>query len=168
MSSEARPRSRLSLIVAMDRNRVIGLHGKVPWHLPADLKRFRALTMGHHILMGRKTWESLPGQLPGRTPVVISRSPDFTAPGCIVAHSLDEAVAACQGDAEAFFIGGAELYRQALAYADRLYLTEIAAEFEGDAWFPEFDPKLWQEVERVAGRSASGLAFDFVIYDKKQ
>lgn len=159
---------RLSIIAAMAKNRTIGIENRLPWRLPEDLQHFKRLTMGHHILMGRKTWESLPGQLPGRTPVVISRSPDFTAPGCIVAHSLDEAVAACQGDAEAFFIGGAELYRQALAYADRLYLTEIAAEFEGDAWFPEFDPKLWQETERVAGRSASGLAFDFVIYDKKQ
>jgi dihydrofolate reductase len=159
---------RLSIIAAMARNRVIGIENRLPWRLPEDLQHFKALTLGHHILMGRKTYESLPGLLPGRTSVVITRSADFQAPGCIVAHSIDEAIAACQGDDEAFFIGGEELYRQALKYANRIYLTELDADFEGDARFPAFDRLQWQETERRPGRSASGLAFDFVIYDKKR
>jgi dihydrofolate reductase len=159
---------RLSIIAAMARNRVIGIENRLPWRLPEDLQHFKALTLGHHILMGRKTYESLPGLLPGRTSVVITRSGDFQAAGCIVAHSIDEAIAACQGDDEAFFIGGEQLYRQALEYADRIYLTEIHADFEGDARFPAFDLGLWQEAERRPGRSASGLSFDFVIYDKKR
>lgn len=161
------PSPRLSIISAMAQNRVIGIDNRLPWRLPEDLQHFKALTLGHHILMGRKTYESLPGLLPGRTSVVITRSPDFRAPGCVVVHSIEEAIAAC-GDDEAFFIGGEELYRQALAYADRIYLTEINAEFAGDAWFPEFDKGLWQETERRPNRAASGLAFDFVIYDKKR
>lgn len=161
-------RPRLSLIAAMARNRAIGIDNKLPWRLPEDLKHFKTLTLGHHILMGRKTWESLPGKLPGRTSVVITRSRDLQVPDCIVAHSIEEAIAACSGDEEVFFIGGAELYRQALDIADRLYLTEIHQDFEGDAWFPEFDPAQWQESERKPCLSASGLECDFVIYDKKR
>lgn len=159
---------RLSLIAAMARNRAIGIDNTLPWRLPEDLKHFKALTLGHHILMGRKTFESLGRPLPGRTSVIISRNSDFQAPGCVVVHSIEEAVATCKDDEEIFFIGGAELYRQALAFADRLYLTEIKAEFEGDAWFPELDHRLWQETERRPCRSESGLEFDFVIYDRKR
>ena len=132
---------RFSIIAAMDQNRVIGIDNKLPWRLPADLAHFKALTMGHHMVMGRKTYESLPGgkPLPGRTSVIVTRDAAFSAPGCIVAHSLDEAVAACAGDDEAFFIGGADMYRQALDVAQRLYLTEVKTAVAGDAWFPEFD-----------------------------
>ncbi|HUX64505.1 dihydrofolate reductase [Sulfuricella sp.] len=158
---------RLSIIAAMAKNRAIGIGNTLPWRLPEDLKHFKALTLGHHILMGRKTWESLPGKLPGRTPVVITRSRDLQAPGCIVVNSIEDAIAACGGDDEVFFIGGAELYRQALDIADRLYLTEIRAEFEGDAWFPEFDTNLWQETGRKPCKSENGLECDFVVYDKK-
>ncbi|MDD5329253.1 MAG: dihydrofolate reductase [Sulfuricella sp.] len=158
---------RLSIISAMANNRVIGIDNTLPWRLPEDLKHFKALTLGHHILMGRKTWESLPGKLPGRTSVVITRSKDLHAPGCIVAHSIEEAIAACGDDDEIFFIGGAELYRQALTHADRLYLTEIHAEFAGDAWFPEFDHGQWRETGRRHCAAAGGLECDFVIYDRK-
>ena len=157
---------RLSIISAMAKNRVIGIDNTLPWRLPEDLKHFKALTLGHHILMGRKTWESLPGKLPGRTSVVITRAGDFEAPGAIVAHSIGEAVAACGEDDEIFFIGGAEIYRQALEIADRLYLTEIDADFEGDAWFPEFDAGRWAETGRTHCLSASGLKCDFVVYER--
>lgn len=152
----------------MANNRVIGIANTLPWRLPEDLKHFKALTTGHHILMGRKTYESLGRPLPGRTSVVITRSDDLRLPGCIVATSIDDAIAACNGDTELFFIGGAELYRQALAYADRIYLTEIQSDFEGDAWFPDFDRSQWQETERRHCQSASGLECDFVVYDKKR
>ena len=152
----------------MANNRVIGIDNTLPWRLPEDLKHFKALTTGHHILMGRKTYESLGRPLPGRTSVVITRSADLQLPGCIVATSIDDAIAACNDDAEVFFIGGAELYRQALAYADRIYLTEIQSDFEGDAWFPDFDRSQWQETGRTHCQSASGLACDFVVYDKKR
>jgi len=158
---------RLSIIAAMAKNRVIGIANTLPWRLSEDLQHFKALTLGHHILMGRKTWESLPGKLPGRTSVVITRSRDLQAPGCIVTNSIEDAIAACGDDDEIFFIGGAELYRQALNVADRIYLTEIQAEFKGDAWFPEFDSNLWQETGRKPCKSESGLECDFVVYDRK-
>jgi dihydrofolate reductase len=158
---------RLSIIAAMAKNRVIGIHNTLPWRLPEDLKHFKALTLGHHILMGRKTWESLPGKLPGRTSVVITRSGDLQVPGCVVANSIEEAIAACGSDDEIFFIGGAEVYRQTLNIADRIYLTEIQAEFKGDAWFPEFDTNLWRETGRRPCKSENGLEYDFLIYDRK-
>ena len=158
---------RISIIAAMARNRVIGIANTLPWRLPEDLKHFKALTLGHHILMGRKTYESLGRPLPGRTSVVITRSQDLRVPGCLVANSIAEAVAACNNDNEIFFIGGEELYRQALDVADRIYLTEIKADFAGDAWFPEFDTNLWQETGRKTCKSESGLEYDFLIYDKK-
>ena len=160
-------RPRISIIAAMARNRVIGIANTLPWRLPEDLKHFKALTLGHHILMGRKTYESLGRPLPGRTSVVITRSQDLQVPGCLVANSIAEAIAACNNDNEIFFIGGEELYRQALDVADRIYLTEIQADFAGDAWFPEFDTNLWQETGRKACISESGLECDFLIYDKK-
>lgn len=159
---------RLSIIAAMAKNRVIGINNTLPWRLPEDLKHFKALTIGHHILMGRKTFDSLGRPLPGRTSVVITRSKDLRLPGCIVANSIEDAIAACNQDNEVFIIGGAELYLQALDFADRIYLTEIQTEFEGDAWFPEFDRKLWQENERRPGISENGLGYEFVVYDKKR
>jgi dihydrofolate reductase len=135
----------LSLIAAMARNRVIGIHNQLPWHLPADLQHFKALTLGKPMIMGRKTWESLPGLLPGRPHIVVSRDPHYHAEGAQVAHSLAEAVerAGELGD-EVMVIGGANLYAQALPLADRLYLTLVDIEPDGDAWFPAFDPADWQ------------------------
>jgi dihydrofolate reductase len=157
--------TRLSVIAALARNRVIGRDNDLPWHLPEDLKRFRTLTMGHHIVMGRKTYESLGRLLPGRTTVIVTRNPDYNVPGAIVVHSLAAAVAACGDDPEIFLIGGAELYQQSLALAGRLYLTEIDAEFEGDAWFPQFSAADWQETARESHVSAEGLPFSYVTYE---
>lgn len=161
---------RLSIIAAMARNRVIGIDNKLPWRLPADLAHFKALTLGHHIVMGRKTYESLPGikPLPGRTSVIVTRDPEFAAPECVVVHSIAAAIAACEGDAEVFFIGGENVYRQALEVAGRLYLTEIRAEIAGDAWFPPLDPARWCETARTACHADEKNAydFDFVVYDR--
>ena len=147
-SSILDPRSCISLIVAMSNNRVIGINNTLPWHLPADLKHFKSLTMGHHIVMGRKTYESIGKPLPGRTSVVITRSVDNATPGVVVANSLEAAIAACGNDEEIFVIGGAELYRQAINLADRIYLTEIDAFISGDAYFADLDPAVWQETAR--------------------
>lgn len=159
--------SCISLIAAIARNRVIGLNNTLPWHLPEDLKRFRALTTGHHIIMGRKTYESLNRLLPDRTTVIVTRNPDYHVPGALVAASLSRAIAICDGDAEVFLIGGTELYREALQFADRLYITAIDAEFEGDAFFPEFDQAAWQEIAREQHTSLEGLRFAYLIYQRK-
>lgn len=158
----------LSIIAAMARNRVIGIGNTLPWRLPADLAHFKALTMGHHMIMGRKTYESLGKPLPGRTSVIVTRDAAFSAPGCVVAHSLDEAVAACEGDAEAFFIGGADLYRQALDVAQRMYLTEVKTAVEGDAWFPEFDRTVWRETSRTPclADEKNPYNYDFVVFER--
>ncbi|NTV95970.1 MAG: dihydrofolate reductase [Thiobacillus sp.] len=158
--------SRLSIIVAMARNRVIGIDNTLPWHLPEDLKHFKTLTMGHHIIMGRKTYESIGRPLPGRTTVIVSRDPGYKMDGCLVAHSLEEAIRLAEGDDEAFFVGGSSLYGQALPLADRLYITEIQADYPGDAHFPEFDMAHWRETARVRQVSQAGLAYEFVVYDR--
>ncbi|HXV12401.1 MAG TPA: dihydrofolate reductase [Burkholderiales bacterium] len=129
----------------MARNRVIGARGAIPWHLPNELKRFRNITMGHHLIMGRRTWESIGRPLPGRTSVVVTRQRGYSAPGAVVAHSLDEAVARCGDDEEVFVIGGAELYAQALPRASRLYLTLVEADVEGDTRMPALDNRGWRE-----------------------
>lgn len=147
-SSIPNPQSRLSIIVAMAKNRVIGANNTLPWHLPADLKHFKSLTMGHHIIMGRKTYESIGKPLPGRTSVVVTRNTGYSLPGVIVVNSLPAAIKACGNDDEIFVIGGAELYRQAIDLADRIYLTEIEADIAGDAHFTEFDSKMWRETGR--------------------
>ncbi len=134
----------------MARNRVIGADGGIPWHLPEELKRFKKLTLGHHIVMGRKTWESIGRLLPGRTTVIVTRQPGYRAPGAQVAHSLDDAIAACGADDEIFVIGGAELYSQALSRAGRLYLTTVDAEVAGDTVMPEYDARDWREVSAVS------------------
>lgn len=138
--------SRISIIVAMSRNRVIGANNAIPWRLPEELKRFKRITLGHHIIMGRKTWDSIGRPLPGRTTVIVTRQRGYSAAGAITAHSLDEAIAACGDDNEIFVIGGAELYAQALARAGRLYLTIVDAEIAGDTVMPDFDAADWREV----------------------
>lgn len=140
----------LSIIVAMARNRVIGADGGIPWHLPAELRRFKSLTLGHHIIMGRKTWESIGRLLPGRTMVIITRQRGYRAPGVQIAHSLDDAIAACGADDEIFVIGGAELYAQALARAARLYLTTVDAEVAGDTVMPEYATGDWREISALS------------------
>jgi len=140
---------RISLVVAMADNRVIGRDNGLPWHLPADLQHFKRITMGKPILMGRRTWESIGRPLPGRTSIVITRDAGYAAPGCIVVHSVEAALqAAAECGDEAMVIGGAEFYAQVLPRADTLYLTRIHADFEGDTVFPELDESEWREVER--------------------
>lgn len=129
----------------MDKNRVIGVENRLPWHLPADLKRFKSLTTGHHIIMGRKTFESIGKPLPGRTNVIVTRQLGYRVDGCKVVHTLDAALMATRGDEEAFIIGGADIYKQALSYADRIYVTEIDTEIaKGDAHFPKIDLLTWR------------------------
>jgi dihydrofolate reductase len=157
----------LSVIVAMARNRVIGINNSLPWRLPEDLKHFKTLTMGHHIVMGRKTYESIGRPLPGRTTVIVTRDADYRVQGCLTANSIEAAIAACGEDPEIFFVGGAELYAQVLPRADRLYITEIQADYEGDARFPAFDKSEWRESERNRQVNADGLGYDFVVYRRR-
>ena len=159
---------RICLIAAVAANRVIGRNNTLPWHLPADLKRFKALTMGYPVVMGRKTHESIGRPLPGRRNLVITRNRAYSAPGCELVHSLDEAIAACRGAQEIFVIGGAELYRESLPRAHRLEFTEIRAEFEGDATFPEFSLAQWRESAREIHSDEAGIPFryEFARYER--
>lgn len=165
--SKADADAPVSLIVAMDRQHVIGRAGRLPWHLPADLQRFKSLTMGHHIIMGRKTWESIGRVLPGRVSVVVTRNPHYAAPGAVIAGSLTDALALASGDSEPFVIGGAELFREALAYSRRLYVTEVLAEYSGDVWFPDLRAGDWREVHREHHAATErDPAWNFVIYER--
>ena len=158
----------LTVIAAVARNGVIGRDNALPWHLPADLKRFKALTTGHAVIMGRKTWESLPEKfrpLPGRQNIVVTRNAGYAAAGATVVNSLADAVAAASGS-EAFVIGGAELYAAALPHADRLELTEIDADYAGDTWFPLRDPNEWRESAREAHADPAGPGYAFVSYER--
>lgn len=162
-------RPRISILVAMARNRTIGVNNALPWRCPEDLKRFKALTMGHHIIMGRKTFDSIGKPLPGRITVVVSRNRELKIEGCQIVHSLEEAIAACRGDKESFIVGGAELYTQGLASADTLHITEIQRDVEGDACFPDFDLSQWQETSREQHhqQAPQPLDFAFVTYRRK-
>lgn len=162
-----RQAGRVSIIVAMARNGVIGVRNTLPWQLPEDLKHFKALTMGHHIVMGRKTYESIGRPLPGRTTVIVSRDPNYRVAGCVSAVNLDAAIAACGDDPEIFFVGGANLYAQALAYANRLYLTEIDLDVDGDAHFPDFERAAWRETRRDCGVGGNGLGYCFITLERR-
>ena len=158
---------RIAIIAAVARNGVIGLRNRMPWHLPEDLKRFKRLTLGHAVIMGRRTFESIGKPLAGRNNIVVTRSHDWTGSGCRATHSIETALAAVQEQEAAFVIGGAEIYALALPLACRLYITEIERDFDGDAFFPEFDRSQWREVsreQRVLG-GAVGFSYDFVAYD---
>ncbi len=164
----------VSMIAAMGENRVIGKDNDIPWHLPDDFKYFKETTRGHHVIMGRKNWESLQQQfqpLPGRPNIVITRNNEYQANGATVVSSLEEALAMARqtNEVEAFIIGGGEIYRMGLSLCDRIYLTEIDGTFEGQVTFPEFSSDEWVETSRSHhpkdGRH--NYAFDFVIYEKK-
>lgn len=160
----------VSLILAMDWERGIGYQGRLPWHLSSDLIRFKKLTMGHHLLMGRKTYESIGRALPGRVMVVVSRNPSFQAHGCKLVHSLDEGVhfALDQGEEELFIIGGGVIFSQSLRMADRIYLTIVHATTKANVFFPEINPDEWVEVESTFHTAGQGDDFDhtFVILEK--
>jgi dihydrofolate reductase len=156
------------LVAAVASNGIIGVNGKLPWHLPEDLRRFKKLTLGHPVIMGRKTWESLGKALPGRRNIVVSSQPGYVAAGASVAGSLEAALALCAGEAVVFVIGGYRLFLDALPIATGIDLTEIQREFDGDTYFPAFDRSTWREVKREAHATADGLRFDFVRYEKKR
>jgi dihydrofolate reductase len=152
----------------MAKNRVIGADNKIPWHLPNELRMFKTLTMGHHIVMGRRTYESINRLLPGRTTVIVTRQRDYSVPGAIVAHSIEEALDACRGDSECFVIGGADLFSATLPVADRLYLTIVDAEPAGDTFMPSFDLSQWHETssQSFVRDDKHAHAYRFTIYDR--
>ena len=158
----------MHLIFARASNGVIGRQGTLPWHLPEDLAHFKRMTLGRPVIMGRKTWDSLPPKfrpLPGRSNIVVTRQPHWQAEGAQRAGTLAEAVALCQGEAQAWVIGGAQLYAQALPLASSAEVTEIDAAFEGDAYAPEF-PSGWQETARERHTSSAGLGYSFVTFQR--
>jgi dihydrofolate reductase len=158
----------LVLLAAVAKNGVIGINNRLPWHLPEDLKHFKALTTGHAVILGRKTWDSLPEKfrpLPQRQNIVLTRDAGFVAQGAQVANSLDAALGLVTGGT-AFVIGGAEIYRLTLPRAQRLELTELDDAFEGDTFFPEIERSAWRELERTRQTSASGIAFSFASYGR--
>jgi dihydrofolate reductase len=158
---------KVSLVAAVARGGVIGLDGKLPWHIPEDLAFFRDLTMGHPVIMGRVTWDALPARfrpLPGRRNVVVTRNPAWSAKGAERATSLDEALAVLDGSAEVFVIGGSEIFAAALPRADALVLTELELDVEGDVFFPQWNRETFREVSRVERVSADGIALAFVTY----
>lgn len=153
----------------MARNRVIGVNNAIPWRLPDEQQLFKRLTMGHHIVMGRRTYESIGRLLPGRTTVVVTRQSDYAVPGAIVAHSLDDAINAAARDEEVFVIGGAELFKEALPRADRLHLTIVDAEPEGDTFMPEIDLANWEEVSREEHPADARHAhpYSYALYERR-
>jgi dihydrofolate reductase len=160
---------KLHLIFARAANGVIGKNNTLPWHLPEDMAHFKRTTLGCPVIMGRKTWDSLPPKfrpLPGRLNVVVTRQANWQAEGALCAHSLPEAMALCPADCEAWVIGGAEIYAQALPLANSAVVTEIEKDFGGDAYAPTFGPE-WTESSRERHESAQGFSFSFVTYAKK-
>jgi dihydrofolate reductase len=156
---------RVYLVAAVASNRIIGSNGRLPWSLPEDLKHFKRLTLGHPVIMGRRTWESLNGPLPGRDNIVVSATPGYEAPGAAVANSLEGALALCTGEPVAFVIGGSRLFAESLPIADGLVMTEIDRAYEGDTWFPQYDRSRWRETQRERHVAADGTKFDFVLYE---
>jgi dihydrofolate reductase len=157
----------LALIAAVARNGVIGSGNALPWRLPADLQRFRMLTTGHTVIMGRRTWESIGRALPDRQNIVVTRQPGYAAAGARVKASLDDALQAATLPAPVFCIGGGELYALALPRAATLHLTEIDREFEGDTRFPYFDRAAWREAARDEHRAPEGFGYAFVTYERR-
>jgi len=158
--------SCLALIVAMAKNRTIGIDNTLPWRCPADLMHFKSLTMGHHMIMGRKTFDSIGKPLPGRTTVVVTRDRNLKIAGCLIAHSLAEAVSLCTNDDEIFIVGGADIYAQALPLVDTMYITEIQQSVVGDANFPSFNQSDWHEIARDIHQQQEPqeLEYHFVTY----
>jgi len=169
---------KIALIVAMARNRVIGKDNAMPWHLPEDLKYFKRITLQKPVIMGRNTFESIGKPLPQRTNIIVTRNPDYKVPGCIVVNGLDQALqmvadlyetVGAEADSEVMIIGGAQIYEQSLGLADRLYLTEVQADVEGDARFPEFDREAWQEVSREdhAATDTNPYPYSFLVLERR-
>ena len=158
---------KISLIVAMTPDRVIGINNTLPWHLPAELQNFRKLTMGHPIIMGRKTYDSINRPLPGRQNIVITTNRDYKKEGVDIVYSVEEALAQCQNTDEAFIIGGAKIFEETIQKADRMYLTWVHANVKGDVFFPEINFNEWKEIEKTSrpADEKNLYAYDVVIYD---
>jgi dihydrofolate reductase len=156
---------RIYLVAAVASNGIIGAKGELPWRLPEDLKHFKRLTLGHPVIMGRRTWQSLKGPLPGRENIVVTRNRGYAAPGAAVASSLEGALALCAGEPVVFVIGGSTLFEESLPIAAGLVITEIHKDFEGDTWFPRYDRSRWKESQREQHVTADGTKFDFVLYE---
>ncbi len=154
----------------MAENRVIGVNNTLPWRLPADLKHFRQLTTGHAVIMGRRNYESIGKPLPNRTNIVVTQNPHYQAPGCIVVHSIDEALRRAANDPEIFIIGGAKIYEQTLDRANRLYLTLVHATVSGDTYFPEFNRAQWIEREKEwhEADEKNSYAYSFITFDRQR
>lgn len=162
------PLPNVSIIAALSDNGVIGRDNKLPWRMPADLSHFKRLTMGKPIVMGRRTWESLPGLLPHRTHIIVTRDPDYQANGGFVVHSIEDALAFAGDADELMVVGGARLYQQMLPLASRMYLTYIHAQMEGDTAFPAFPPAEWREVsrDRHPADDRNPYAYSFVVLER--
>jgi len=162
---------KISIIAAMGENRAIGLAGKIPWHLPADFKRFKELTLGHPVVMGNKTFESIGKPLPDRTNIVLAKDSDYAAEGCLVVHSLDDALAlAAKENEEVFIIGGGSVYALAMPMADVIYLTKVHGTFEGDVFFPEIDENKWRLISSEPHEKDEKNAYDyeFCVYESRK
>lgn len=161
-----------SIMVARSDNRVIGKNNELVWHMPADLKYFRETTLGHYVVMGRKTYESVNKPLPGRTNVIITRQPNYNREGCTVVHTVEDAFSLGErdGQTEIFILGGSQIYERTIDVADRIYLTEIKAEFEGDAYFPEIDATQWEELKREEHEpdEKNPYPYAFVVLERKR
>lgn len=159
----------LSIIVAASENNVIGKDNQLLWHLPDDLKHFKRTTRGHHVIVGRKTFESQGKPLPGRTNIIITRKPDYKAEGCFVVNSLDKALDLSQDDDEPFIIGGEQIYRMALPRVERIYLTRVHSEFKGDTFFPELDMDQWEEISReyYEKDEKNDYPFSIIVLERK-
>lgn len=160
----------ITIIAAVANNNVLGKDNDLIWHIPADLKRFKRETSGHHIIMGRKTFESLGKPLPKRINVIISRNNNFEAPeGCILVHSLEEALEVAKDDSSPFIIGGAQIYAEGIKFADKLDITHVYHDFEGDVFFPEIDATIWEEISRedFHADEESKYNYSFVSYRRK-
>jgi len=161
------PAPRIYLVAAVSSNGIIGANGRLPWRLPEDLQHFKRITLGHPIIMGRRTWEALKGPLPGRANIVVTRPPGYDPPGAAVANSLEAALALCFGEPIVFVIGGHQLFAESLPIAAGLVMTEIDRDFEGDTTFPEYDRSRWRESQRERHVTTDGMKFDFVLYEPK-
>ncbi len=159
----------LTIIAAVAKNNALGKNNQLIWHLPADLKRFKKITSGHHVIMGRKTFDSLGKPLPNRTTIIITRNANFKAAGCIIVNSLTEAVKIAAIDENPFILGGAEIYKQAMDVADILDLTIVHKEFDADVFFPEIDPTIWKETSREDLKADDKNKYDysFVTFKKR-
>ena len=160
----------ISLVVAASTNNVIGSDGELPWHLPDDLRQFKRVTTGKPVIMGRRTFESIGGPLPNRRNIVMTRDPDYVAPGCEVVSSVGAAMSLAGGEDEVMIIGGGRVYRDFLPRADRIYLTRVQTEVEGDTFFPELDPDLWRQLssEHHPADAQHRYAFDVMVYERRQ